>query len=150
MVYAEGMSKEHVQLSAADRAALAALVSKGTASVRELKRGLGLLALAEGETLTAVAQHQQVSIQTVANWRNGYEAKGLAMLQDARRPGRPVTIDGGQRAQVTALACSEAPAGHGQWSLRLLAEKVVELGYCETISHTYVGEILKKTNSSRI
>src|SRR5215204_1059940 len=144
------MKKQHVKLNEADRAALEALVSKGTASVRTMKRALGLLALDKGVTLSAVATHQGVTIQTVGHWRDRYAAKGLAGLKDGPRPGRPSVIDGRQRAQVTALACSEAPAGHSQWSLRLLAEKVVELGYCETISHTYVGEILKKTNSSRI
>jgi hypothetical protein len=47
------------------------------------------------------------------------------------------------------LACSDAPEGHGQWSLRLLAEKAVELEYVTEISHTHVGRILKKTNSNR-
>jgi transposase len=143
------MRKQHVALTQADRAALHALVGKGTASVRTMKRALGLLALDQGATLSAVAEHQQVTIQTVGHWRDGYAAKGLACLQDAPRSGRPVRIDGVQRAQITALACSAPPPGHSQWSLRLLADKVVELDYCEAISHTYVGEILKKTNSSR-
>jgi transposase len=142
------MKKQHVHLTEADRAALEALVSKGTASVRTMKRALGLLALDQGATLSAVAEHQQVTIQTVGHWRDGYAAKGLGCLQDAPRSGRPVRIDGVQRAQITALACSTPPPGHSQWSLRLLADKVVELDYCEAISHTYVGEILKKTNSS--
>jgi hypothetical protein len=68
------------------------------------------------------------------------------MLQDKPRTGRPVEIDGKQRAQVTALACSEPPEGYARWSLRLLADKVVQLEYCEHISHTEVAEILKKTN----
>jgi putative transposase len=66
-------------------------------------------------------------------------------LEDAPRSGRPIEIDGLQRAKVTALACSEAPAGHARWSLRLLADKVVELGYCKRISHVQVDKILKKT-----
>jgi transposase len=143
------MKKEHVKLNEADRAALEALVSKGTASVRTMKRALGPLALDDGATLSAVAQHQQVTIQTVGHWRDSYVANGVGCLQDAPRPGRPTGIDGLQRAQITALACSGPPPGHSQWSLRLLAEKVVELDYCEAISHTSVSEILKKTNSSR-
>jgi putative transposase len=59
-----------------------------------------------------------------------------------------LVIDGLQRAKITALACSEAPEGHSQWSLRLLADKIVELAYCEHISHSEVGIILKKTMSS--
>jgi putative transposase len=144
------MKKQHVHLTEADRTALEALVSKGTASVRTMKRALGLLALDQGATLSAVAEHQQVTIQTVGHWRDGYAAKGLACLEDAPRSGRPVQIDGGERAKVTALACSEPPCGHSRWSLRLLAEKTVELDEYEAMSHTYIGQILKKTNSSRI
>ena len=108
------MNKRHVQLPEADRTALEALVSKGQASVRTMKRALGLLALDRGATLSAVAEHQQVTIQMVSHWRDGYMTKGVACLQNAPRSGRPVQIDGAQRAQVTALACSEPPPGHSQ------------------------------------
>jgi putative transposase len=70
----------------------------------------------------------------------------LTCLHDAPRSGRPIAIDGTQRAKITALACSDAPEGHARWSLRLLAEKVVEAGICDQISHTFVGDVLKKTN----
>ena len=59
--------------------------------------------------------------------------------------GRPIEIDGQQRAKITALACSQPPEGYAQWSLRLLADKAIELGYVEEISHTEVRKILKKT-----
>ena len=140
------MKKQHLQLSETDRSALARLLTSGTLPVRVYKRATGLLALDRGDTLEAVAALLGVTNETVASWRNKYKMAGLAFLQDAPRPGRPVQIDGEQRAQITALACSEAPAGHGQWSLRLLGEKVVELGFCERISHTSVDKILKKTN----
>lgn len=147
-----GMSKHHalphVTLSAADQAELEALLAGGTQPVRVCKRALGLLELHRGKTITAVAAMLGVTNDTIARWRDGYEAHALHALHDAPRPGRPPTITGPQRAQVTALACSTPPAGQSQWSLRLLADKVVELGYCETISHTTVSEILKKTNSS--
>lgn len=55
-------------------------------------------------------------------------------------------IDGEQRAKITALACRKAPEGYERWSLRLLADRVVELGYCAHISYKYVGEVLKKTS----
>jgi len=83
---------------------------------------------------------------TVAGWRNSYRTQGLDCLCDAPRPGRPIEIDGNQRAYITALACSDAPEGHARWTLHLLAEKVVEAGICESLSHTMVGKILKKTN----
>jgi len=68
------------------------------------------------------------------------------MLHDQLRSGRPIEIDGTQPAKITALACSTLPEGYAQWSLRLLADKAVELEYCEHISHTEVGQVLKKTN----
>jgi hypothetical protein len=70
-------------------------------------------------------------------------------LYDKPRSGRPIVIDGEARAKVTALACSPAPAGHARWGLKLIAGKAVELEYCDHLSRTHVGNILKKTNSSR-
>ena len=142
------MTKQHVSLSKADRAALEALISKGKQSIRVYRRALGLLELDRGKTLSAVAETVDVSIGTVGNWRDKYIETGLNCLQDAPRSGRPIEISREQRAQITALACSQAPEGHARWDLRLLADKVVELEYCEHISHTQVSNILKKTNLS--
>jgi transposase len=86
-----------------------------------------------------------MTIPTISTWRQKYHAVGLNMLFDQPRAGRPPAIDGAQRAKVTALACSDPPAGYARWSLRLLAGKAVELAYVEHISHTQVAEILKKT-----
>jgi hypothetical protein len=71
------------------------------------------------------------------------------MLKDAPRSGRPVEISGKQRAKIPAWACSRPPEGHRHWSLRLLADKVVELGYVEHLSHEWASQILKKTNFNR-
>lgn len=139
------MKRPHLQLTETERKELEQLVAKGEMRVRELKRALGLLALDRGETLESVAAHQQVTNDTVAAWRNRYKRDGLQGLHDRPRTGRPVQIDGTQRAKITALACSEPPVGHARWTLRLLADKVVELGYSESISHTMVKQILKKT-----
>ncbi|MCA1556800.1 MAG: helix-turn-helix domain-containing protein, partial [Acidobacteria bacterium] len=70
-------------------------------------------------------------------------------LHDKPRSGQPCRIDGVAYAKITALACSTAPAGHARWTLRLLADKAIELGFCESISHSTVQEVLKKTVSSR-
>jgi putative transposase len=144
------MKKQHLQLSETEKEALEQLISKGEMPVRLFKRATGLLALNRGDSLEAVASLLGVSNDTVRAWRNRYQAEGLKGLSDKPRPGRPIEIDGLQRAQITALACSEAPPGHSDWTLRLLAEKVVEAGYCEHISHTQVGTILKKTRSNPI
>jgi len=140
------MKKEHVKLTETDRAFLEAIIRKGELKARAYRRALGLLELDRGKTYTAVAETLQVSIASVSSWAKAYRARGLQVLQDQPRSGRPIVIDGQQRAKITALACGEPPEGYAQWSLRLLADKAVELEYVEGISHTEVRHILKKTN----
>jgi len=140
------MKKQHVKLSKADRNYLESLLAKGKLRARMFKRATALLELDRGKTLQAVAATLGVDYNTVAAWRDNYKEQGLKCLEDAPRSGRPIEIDGLQRAKITALACSDAPAGHARWNLRLLADKVVELGYCKSISHTQVDNILKKTS----
>lgn len=142
----ESMTKEHINLPAADKKYLESLLSKGSLSAKVFKRATGLLELNRGKTLQEVAKTLSVNYNTVAAWRDHYHAEGLTCLEDKPRAGRPIQIDGKQRAKITVLACSDAPEGHAQWSLRLLADRIVELGYCENISHTQVRSILKKTN----
>jgi transposase len=144
------MTKSHLQLSDTDRAYLQALVAKQNLSVKVFRRATALLALDQGQTLQQAATQAQVNYNTVMAWRDTYTQDGLAVLHDKPRCGRPIQITGEQRATITALACSTPPEGHARWSLRLLADRVVELGYVEAISHTRVGVILKKMNSSRI
>ena len=140
------MKKEHVKLTETDRAFLEALIRKGELKARAYRRALGILELDRGKSFTEVAKTLQVSIASVSSWAKEYRERGLQVIQDQPRSGRPMVIDGQQRAKITALACSEPPEGYAQWSLRLLANKAVELGYVEGISHTEVRAILKKTN----
>jgi len=143
------MKKEHVKLTPVDQDFLESIISKGTVTAKVFKRATGLLELNRGKTLQVVAQTLGVNYNTVAAWRTSYRRNGLACLQDAPRSGRPINIDGTARAKITALACSDVPDGHAQWSLRLLADKSVELGHVESISHTQVSNVLKKTSSNR-
>ena len=140
------MKKQHVKLTKKDRDYLESLLVKGKLPAKIFKRATGLLELDRGKTLQAVAETLGVCYITVAAWRDNYEEQGLKCLEDAPRSGRPPEINGKLRAKITALACSEAPEGHARWSLRLLAEKVVELGYCDHISYVQVDKILKKTS----
>ena len=142
--------KQHVQLRNEDREYLETLISKGELTAKAYRRALALLELDRGQSYTAVSGTLKVSIVTLSKWATKYRATGLQVLQDKPRSGRSIEIDGGQRAKVTALACSDPPEGYAQWTLRLLSEKAVELGHCEHISHTEVATILKKTNSNRI
>ena len=140
------MKKQHIQLSPTDRVHLENLIRHGERSAKVYRRALALLELDRGKTYAAVSKMLGATIPTVSGWAAKYLENGLAALQDKPRCGRPVEIDGIQRAKITALACSTAPEGYAQWSLRLLADKAVELGYCEHISHSEVGQVLKKTN----
>jgi len=140
------MNKHHITLSDTDRSTLRDLLVRGTLSARKFKRATALLELDRGKTLGEVASILQTHYTTIASWRDRYTTTGLACLDDAPRSGRPLDIDGQQRAKITALACADAPVGHARWSLRLLAEKAVESNLCDHVSRTLVGDILKKTN----
>jgi len=128
-------NKKYITLTDAQRKELKELQSKGTLKARTLKRILALLELDKGQTQSAVAKLINQSV--------------LKCIYDEQRPGRPIDITAEQRDKITLLACEDAPEGHSQWSLRLLADKVIELGYCEHISHTQVKNILSKKNSNR-
>ena len=140
------MKKQHLTLTASERDQLQTLLAKGSLPARTFKRATALLELDRGKTFTDVAATLNLTSVTLAALRDKYSTSGLACLHDAPRSGRPIVIDGAQRAKITALACSTAPTGHDRWTLRLLAEKVVEAGFCDAISHTMVGTLLKKTN----
>jgi len=140
------MQKSHISLSVADKDALEALLHQPAAvKSKVLKRVMALLELNKGRTIAAVQDALGLSYPTVAKLIEKYKTAGLQCLHYKKQPGRPPMIDGLQRAKITALACSEAPEGHSRWSLRLLADKVVELNYCTSISHEHVSRILKKT-----
>ena len=140
------MKKQHVQLSSIDREYLETLTRQGEQTAKAYRRALALLELDRGKTYTEVSRTLRATIPTLSGWAARYLENGLEALQDQPRSGRPIEIDGTQRAKITALACSTPPEGYAQWSLRLLADKVVELGYCDHISHSEEGQVLKKTN----
>ncbi len=126
------------------------LIRRGSTAARTQTRARVLDLLHREQHPATIADTLGVSVATVFNIKRRYLTAGLdAALRDKPRSGRPVAIDGVARAKITALACSSAPDGHARWTLRLLADKAVELGFCASISHTSVNEILKKTRSSR-
>lgn len=138
------MQKQHITLSEPDRNYLQTQLSKGALKVRKHKRMQALLYLDEGKTYQQVAKLLSVQNITVSAWAKSYTELGLLFLEDKARSGRPIKFEGTDRAKVTALACSEAPDGHSRWSLRLLADRLVELQLVEEISYSTVGLILKK------
>lgn len=142
------MKKQHVKLREEDRESLKGLLSKGDLKVRVQKRAMGLQMLDKGMTFQAIKEHLDTSHITISKWAKRYAEEGLTMLYDKPRSGRPVGLSGEERAKVTALACSKPPEGYGRWSLRLLSDRLVELDIVDSISHSEVGRILKKMNSS--
>jgi transposase len=144
----------NVVLSEEQRSLLDGLTDSGTASARTVTRALVLLHSDRSQGLKRtdkyIAEAVRCSISTVGNIRQRYLDEGLhAALYDKPRPGAAPKFTGEVEAQLTMLVCSQAPEGHGRWTLRLLADQMVELGYVEYISHVTVRELLKKTNSSR-
>ena len=133
------------KLSASARSSLKAMVNSGVHSARKLNRARILLLLDQG--LGPKAIHEALGVSKPGVWvvRKKCEAWGWeAAVEGKKPPGAPPRISGKAKAQITALACSDPPEGHGQWSLRLLADRAVELGYVEAVSHEKVREILKK------
>lgn len=138
--------KYRVDLTETERVQLQALTHKGTSGARSQTRARILLKADEGLHDDEVARALDVGINTVARVRQRFVEGGLERaLKDGPRPGAEPKLDAKQCAHVIALACSDAPAGHTRWTLRLLADKVVELGMADSFSHEAVRRLLKKT-----
>lgn len=123
-------------------------MARGVLKGRGLKRAAALLALDKGATFKEIAADLDTSAASVSAWAKRYEKEGLEFLEDKPRPGRPRNITSRQKARIVALAKSEPPEGYERWSLRLLAEKAVTLGYVDSISHQYINQILKENELS--
>ena len=142
-----------VTLTQRGRKALEDFVGHGKKSARAITRARILLLLDEGRKEHELTELLGVSRGTVYNVRKKYQRKGqasiLALLHDAPRSGRPITLDSRVEAKVTRVACSTPPSGRSRRTLQLIADKVVELAVTESLSHESVRRVLKKTNSSR-
>ena len=142
--------KYKVELSESERTRLKELVRGGTVSARKLKRALTLLNADEGLTDIEIAVALKTGVSTVGRVRTRYVKEGLdSALNERARPGQKCKLSGRQEAHLVAIACSEPPDGHTHWTLKLLADKVVELGFAEEISLETVRQNLKKTNCGR-
>lgn len=142
-----------IALSEPERQSLTAIVRRGSAPVRQYQRARVLLLADQGLNDTQIIERADVSRATVERIRRRCvqeRTQGTVQaITERPRPGRRPIFDPEMRAKVTALACSAPPKGRGRWTLRLLADKAVELGYVESISHETIGVMLKKTTSSR-
>ena len=144
-----------IELSNQEKVRLMEIVKKGNSPARTILRANILLASDKQSdkymTVSEIANAYRTTPTTVQTVRTSYCKKGLeATITRKKRetPPIPAKVTGEVEAHVIALACGQPPEGYSKWTLRLLANKTVELGYIESISHVTVSNILKKTNLS--
>lgn len=142
-----------IELSAEEKGKLTEIVTKGKSPARTILRANILLASDRQNekymTVSEIAKAYHTTSTTVQKVRASYCEKGLeATIHRKKRetPPVPAKVTGEVEAHVIALACGKPPEGYSKWTLRLLANKAVELGYIDSISHTTISTILKKTN----
>ena len=145
-----------VRLSEAERAELETLVKTGRTAARKRLQAQILLKADEGEhgpawSDAAIRKALDVSIRTVERLRQCLVEAGLETALNGRPQARYKSpkLDGEQEAHLIAIACSAPPAGRNRWTLRLLADRMVELAYVDTVSYETVRQVLKKTNLGR-
>lgn len=123
------------------------MTRKGTLPARKFKRAMILLKAHEGLTDAEIMAALGVSRPMVERIRKRFVEGGLEQaLNEDPRPGQKRKLDGRAEAELIAMACSSPPEGHEHWTLRLLAGKLVELGWVESISPETVRRRLKKTS----
>jgi len=141
-----------VQLSAQERDRLQGIIRSGKHKARKITRCRILLLATgpNGKTDQEIADALNVALATIFSIRRRYAQEGLEpAINERSRSGQPPKFKGRAAAKITAIACSTPPAGQAKWSLRLLADRAVELKIVDAISHQSVSNILKKTNSDR-
>ncbi len=145
------MRRREISLNEEEREQLQTLMRKGRARVRKIDRArILLLADTNGEHLIDIEIAKVLGIASTTVWRTKrlFAEQGLQAAIGYAQAVRfkPRKLDGRGEARLIALACSETPIGHATWTLRMLADKLVELEVVSTISHETVRQILKKTN----
>ena len=145
--------KYRVTLKAEERGELEAMISRGRADARKLAHARVLLQADEADggparTDQEVASALDLSTRTVERIRQRFVEEGIdsALMPKPTRRIYARVLDGAQEAHLIALACSAAPGGKKRWTLRLLAERVVELGHVGKVSHETVRRALQKTS----
>lgn len=146
------MNKKYiVTLSSAERNSLLNLLSLGQGPTRKLTHARILLKADQGPHGPGWSDQQisaalEVSLPTIARVRERFVLEGLEAALKRRPNSNPrcCKIDGEQEAHLIALTCSQPPAGHKRWTMRLLATQMVDLDYLDTVSHETVRQVLKK------
>jgi transposase len=149
-----GMHKRYVvALTNAERTALEQVIAAGTAPARKLTHARILLKAdaapaGPGWVDDRIAEAVEVSQPTVARVRRQYVEQGLEAALNRRAPRREYRrkLTGEHEARLIAVACGTPPEGHARWTLRLLADRLVELEVVDAVSYQTVRRVLKKTN----
>lgn len=138
-----------VHLNEQEREELRQYLRKGKSSARSLTRARILLLADDGLDDGAIAETLKSSKSTVSRIRTRYCEDGLDFaLHEKSRSGAPSKIDGRIEAELTLLACSSPPDGRSKWTVRLLADKLIEMEIVDSISHMSVQRLLKKMKLS--
>lgn len=143
------MKKYHVDLTAAERDELLRLSCSGQTSGRKLARARILLKADEQLADEEIAEAVGTSVATIERTRHRFVAEGLGALNERPRLGTRPKLSAKGAAHGIAVACSPAPGGRKRWTLRLLADRTVELGLGSEFSHESGRRLLKKTCSNR-
>ena len=139
-----------VRLTDEQRTDLTQRLERNPLTGRQRRRHQILLLADQGLTDAQIVQATGAGLATVERLRKRYAREGLEVaLAEKPRPGAPAKLDGKQEALIIALACSDAPQGHAQWSARLRASRAVAREIVEAVSESTVRRLLKKTRSSR-
>lgn len=149
------MIRYTIKLSKEEVKELMAIINKGSHTSHTFRTAYILLNCDEGDYSEKVTNEQiskilKVGMRTIDRVKKRFMEEGFEAVLERRPSSRvyDVKIDGDVEAKLVQLCCSEPPPGFAKWSLRLLADKMVELKYVDNISHVSVGNVLKKTNLS--
>ena len=138
-----------VDLTSEEQGYLLDVVRKGKTTARRVARAHVLLRAAEGAADEEIAETLHLGLSTVHRTRQRFVDEGLtAALSERSRSGSPPVLTGKEAALLVALACSTPPAGRRRWTLKLLADRLVEWRQIDTISLKTIGRVLKKTTSN--
>lgn len=151
------MKKYNVRLSNDERSTLKKLITSGRGPARMFTRARILLKADQSDDGSnwsdeRISEALEVTVQTIERVRKQLVEEGFDAVLSRREYKQKVSrkkIDGDMEARLIALSCGDPPEGRARWTLRLLAETVIELGYVDNISHEAVRQTLKKTNLSR-
>jgi transposase len=150
------MVRYKVTLNQDEREQLLGLINKGKHTSQQYRNACILINSDDGPFGTKVSSEQiaqilQINTKTVERVKQRFVEEGFdACIERKPYPSKgPIKTDGDFEAHLVALSCSKAPKGYARWSLRLLADRMVELNYTESISHETVRRVLKKTKSNR-